>query len=219
MTITKRILNLIFFVLGILTIWKVFGLQFAWAEFFYFGSSAGLLVFTVLIMFIGGLLIWAYLTRNKHQNIDQKPVSGLQKFSQIIIQLIISGIMIFILLQHKDQLIKYDLVYAYGSENALSQINVVDKKIQFGQDTNFVVYYYNFRRNTTQDDSHEIPKDLLNRLNIVSTNNNSLEGLQTDIKATNSRCNINISNQIIPGYEGISKYPDCKIIGWIKSLW
>lgn len=219
MSIIKKIVNLIFFVLGILTIWKVFGLQFAWAEFYYFGSPAGLLVFAILIIFIGGLFIWGLIASKKQQHIDQKPISGIQKFSQIIIQLIVSGIMIFILLQHKGQLIKYDLIYAYGPENALSQINIVDKKIQFGQDTNFVVYYYNFRRNTTQSDSHEIPKDLLNRLNIVSSTNNSPEGQQTDTKITNSHCSINVTNHIISGYEGMPKYSDCKVIGWIKRLW
>lgn len=219
MPILKKIVNLIFFILAIFTIWQVFGLQFAWAEFYYFGSPAGLLLFIILFAFIGGLLIWAFVSRNKHQNFDQKHVSGLQKFSQIITQLIVSAIMVIILFQHQGQLIKYDLIYAYGSEYALSQINIIDKKIQFGQDTNFVVYYYNFRRNTSQDDSHEIPKDLLNRLNIVSTNNKSPEGLQTEIKFTNSDCSINVNNYVISGYEGMSKYSDCKVIGWIKRLW
>lgn len=219
-----------------------------------YASLAVLLIFVVMMLLVvGGLIVISKRAAlSKYSTTAPTPQQEkVSKYAYLVNNIIYILIMLAALFgwysysrQSGDS--KYDVIYAYGTTEALNQVQVQDGKI-ISQDGNIVFYYYSFKHEMGRVDhdesspsnskyvayEHEITENNLEKFKIINTTNVSPDNIQ--IKKTfedfvfvnpinladkpGLACNLRTDKHKLFAYEGGLEYDDCKVIGWIKAIY
>ena len=209
----------------------ILGFKYIFSDYYYFHAGSGILtiiVFVVIFLTIFALII--YWARKKQAKTTAEPENKSKIFG-IKLSYYIGLIIMFIVSYNFAKKPGYDIVYAYGSPQALSEISVQNQKIIPGSDGDYVIYYYNLRRGMSFQDwdnngqyktfysPHEFPHSNLNKLNIKSDSLTAPDDSIATVNSNGKSCSIKVGNTILYPYESLYKYHDCKVIGWIKPLY
>ena len=264
MNTKKRILSFLRWSLVLIIIFVYFGGYSAthdvFIDYYYFGDKdavyALIAVFVLFCLMMGTILYFssrpvsspASSQSRENQEIQRKGIVYYFNRINSLVYFLIGIAVIFAHFYYSKQVVssKYDVIYAYGTTEALSRVSVQDGRIILSDD-DIVIYYYSFRhpmwrverdessmsKSKTIPSNHEITVNNLSKFKIISSASISPDNMGTNksfgdyvfsdnlsmIYRPGQACVLRATGHTLYSYEGGLKYGDCRVIGWIKGLY